>query len=474
MLTNTSPCYKPTTPPDSPTNSEKNYQSLLNTPCCGTTRESIKLEIGLHLQIYQLDFYRSSSSSTVWITEGKLPKPFIDSNGLSYKTTNDRSKLKYEGEVKNGKAHGSGKLYEFKRNDLDSFSDEELWEDQEAVLLYDAIWKEGQLVSGKNYKRYYYYEGEFNKTGQFHGHGCQFRYNGSKSFEGNFKNDKRNGHGCFFHWDGSKYLEGNFKNDKQHGHGCEFRNNGSKCFEGNYKNDKQHGHGCEFRSDGSKCFEGNFKNDEKHGHGCEFRNGGIKCFEGNFKNDKKNGHGCLFRDGIKYFEGNFKNDKKNGHGTISKPGYFFEGNFENDKMNGHGTEIKSNGEKYIGLFANDSYNGNGFLQYESGASYTGMFKDGKPFGKGTKFRSENTIWKQGEFDGLNLHGKGTLFDKNGNILKQGKFIHGRWFDEVGLQLQKYMETKDRKLLEKITVNDIQTYMTNKLNMNVNKKLSKKN
>ena len=85
-------------------------------------------------------------------------------------------------------------------------------------------------------------------------------------------------------------------------------------------------------------------------------------------------------------------------------------------------------------------------------------------GKGTMFRKNNRIWKQGHFKGMKLHGQGVVFANNGTIEQEGKFMHGKLYDENALMIQKFVDTRDSSVLKTISAKKIQNYIETKFNV----------
>ena len=224
-----------------------------------------------------------------------------------------------------------------------------------------------------------------------------------------------------------------------------------------------HGHGLRLKNDNK--YEGNWKNGKKNGH-CvvHFSNGDH--YKGNFEDNKKQGYGVYTLSNGNKYDGNWKDDKRHGQGVyISKKSYF-KGSYFNDMKSGFGTEISSNGEKYNGNYLNNKRHGPGFLQFSTGAFFTGRFENNVICGEGTMFRITNSVWKVGNFKGIELHGKGTVYAEDGTIEQEGKFINGQFFDEIAFMVQKYLETRDCFVLDEIAVNEIQKYMETRFKMTI--------
>uniref|UniRef100_A0A8D0HKR2 MORN repeat containing 1 n=1 Tax=Sphenodon punctatus TaxID=8508 RepID=A0A8D0HKR2_SPHPU len=118
--------------------------------------------------------------------------------------------FQYEGEWKQGKKHGHGKL---------SFKD---------GSYYEGEFVDGEIVG--NGLRYWAstgntYSGQF-LLGELHGHGV-LQYEDGRKYEGEFSYGKREGHGLLVDKEGQIY-EGSFHKNKKHGGGKMIFKNGDK------------------------------------------------------------------------------------------------------------------------------------------------------------------------------------------------------------------------------------------------------
>ena len=195
------------------------------------------------------------------------------------------------------------------------------------------------------------YEGEW-KNGKRDGFG--FLYWGNKSkFMGNFEDDKVFGFGKLWHDEGDIYT-GYWKEFQADGIGIYKTKKGS-CFKGEWKNDRQNGFGMENWPKGSS-FSGEYIDGIKNGIGImsfgskakykgEFQEGiisGIGTFyfedkrkyEGQWRNNKMHGFGIIVWPGGDIFEGEFKDDKKCGFGVFYNQNKIFMGNWKNNKLEG--------------------------------------------------------------------------------------------------------------------------------------------
>lgn len=106
---------------------------------------------------------------------------------------------------------------------------------------YEGIWKMGQKVGiGKMT----YPNGDKAEKNWDLGKDSDITYyfNSGEIYKGGFANDQRNGYGIFYNKKGSKSYEGEWKDDFPHGEGKLFYDNGD-YFEGNWENGKRKGKG---------------------------------------------------------------------------------------------------------------------------------------------------------------------------------------------------------------------------------------
>ena len=109
-------------------------------------------------------------------------KPKLDNNDLIA----PNKPIKYVGKTKDGKKHGSGKLY-----------------DDNGDLVYDGVWKndyfcgKGKLYATKANGETYNYEGDF-YNGEKHGSGIETDKNGEQHYKGDFKNGFYDGKGVLY------------------------------------------------------------------------------------------------------------------------------------------------------------------------------------------------------------------------------------------------------------------------------------
>ena len=111
----------------------------------------------------------------------------------------------YVGEFQNGLRDGKGTFYYYENNEYERKKYEGDWKNDKIEGKGKMIWKAGSI-----------YEGEWSNNLK-EGKGIQIWPNGQK-YEGNFKNSKFEGKGVLYYENGDRY-EGDFKNDNRHGSG---------------------------------------------------------------------------------------------------------------------------------------------------------------------------------------------------------------------------------------------------------------
>lgn len=395
----------------------------------------------------------------------------------------------FEGNWKNGKIHGSGKLY-----------------------------NNGKLV----------FKGEF-KENLRHGMGTMFKSNGEMVYEGQWKNDKKNGYG--HEHLGYEIYKGEWKDNKRDGYGIEWliSHDGDdfyKSFSGLWKNNEKWGQGIDFFESGGIMYEGCYDETET-GFGREYYDTGHLKYEGEYDNGRFHGSGRLFYiNQTLCFEGNFQNGYFYSGTFYDKDGSVHKSSFVDGDSYCYGVTLSLNDESiaYRGHFKNGKFHGKGTSfadDKEQEPFYDGYYKDGKPHGQGTYYREDRTAisgtFLNGFFyDEENQCLKNLWFDKKGDCIiykgtiKDEKYYNGVeyifedttssyrycqepigsivWkdgavFDENAererlrkeLNILNYLETKNKKKLEKIYKKDYLDFLKNKYNVDeqLSEKMTKK-
>lgn len=362
------------------------------------------------------------------------------------------------------------------------------------------------------------YKGHW-KNNLYHGKGSLFDSYGTLEYSGEWKNGMKDGYGIFYdieYGDSYKYV-GDFKEDKKEGYGILYENENFndksswvKKYSGWWKNDEKHGDALCYNSD-KLFYEGEMKDGYENGFGNRFYEDGTLQYKGYFKRNHYHGQGTLFYiEGTVCFEGIFKNGNPCN-------GTFY--NFEDGSV--HPTEI-INGDYYTkGVLIEPETNGtiyhrgsfkNGLFHGDAiSKDYTGSFKDGKFHGRGTY----HAIWKYkdytGQFiNGLFCDGKKLIHLDTNQIVYEGtikneKYDTGietifqeddedyvypigyrKWKDgeivnekderknlRQKMLLASFLETKNKKILEKLYKQDYLNYLQTHSNYSNLEKMTKK-
>jgi hypothetical protein len=222
----------------------------------------------------------------------------------------------YEGDLKDGKRHGKGKMI-YNNGDV-----------------YEGDWKEGKR----------------------HGKGKMI-YNEGDVYEGEWKKGKKHGKGKMTYNEGDVY-EGDWKENNIHGKGKMTYNKRNfirgSMYNGYWKKNKRDGKGKFFFR--GNVFEGDWKNNLIHDK-LKITYGDGSVYEG----DGKTGGGETFRHG-------------KGKMTYSN-GAVYIGNWDLGEIGGIGKMTYSNGDVYIGQWAEDQRNGNGLFVFSNGVRIEGKWKN---------------------------------------------------------------------------------------------------
>jgi len=247
---------------------------------------------------------------------------------------------RFEGNFKKGRANGEGILIDGVGN-----------------TVIDGFFKDGLLINGTLFNKYFNYTGEF-KNNTFNGYG-EYRYitfykvavkeedlylYDGIDYKGYWKDGKKHGRGVMvYEYDKDKnmkkYYIGEWKNDRKNGKGQLYYRK-LKYYDGEWENNVRSGLGQIYKN-GTLIFNGTWSNDKKNGKGISYNDNGTKLYEGEWLDDEKNGKGKLFYDDGDYYEGNFANDKRHGKGmVISKGKIICSGNFIEDNYQYEKSEEK--------------------------------------------------------------------------------------------------------------------------------------
>ncbi|BBH23230.1 hypothetical protein Back11_45750 [Paenibacillus baekrokdamisoli] len=198
------------------------------------------------------------------------------------------------------------------------------------------------------------YEGDL-MDGKKNGAGKLFYLN-KLWYDGQFINDTLDGQGKLYDNSGSLLrYEGQFKNSKMDGQGIRYTNEGTRLYEGQWSVGHYDGFGILYNGS-VKVYDGHFLQDQYDGEGKLYNVSGTLKYEGNFKSGVPNGTGILhFSDSSRY-EGDIKNGKMEGVGVyytsanvIEMKGQFIDNQYLMDINNpvpepvlGHGLENGKN------------------------------------------------------------------------------------------------------------------------------------
>jgi len=176
---------------------------------------------------------------------------------------------KYEGDCRNGKAHGHG----------------------------HATSTKGTKFSGKYL------------NGRMFGQGVAIWTNGDK-YVGDFRNDIRTGKGVYTYANGDKYV-GEFQNNNLTGQGVYTWANGTK-YDGRYQNGNRTGQGVYTWVNGNK-YVGEFQNNKRTGQGVYTWANGDK-YVGEFRDNEEHGHGVFTSANGDKYVGEFQYGSQTGNG----------------------------------------------------------------------------------------------------------------------------------------------------------------
>ena len=193
------------------------------------------------------------------------------------KTMNGKGRMSYkngmvyQGEWKDGKAHGFGVLVDPNENSIYEGEWANDYQDGHGTMKWNSVnegeseyigdFKQGKKTGkGKYTQGGNVYEGDF-VDGQFHGHGKYYFVESGKTYEGDFEQNKMQGKGKMTWPDQSRY-EGTFVNGKAHGNGVEYMSNGDK-YTGQFEKDLKHGAGVLYMINDQTMRQGEWQNGKR-------------------------------------------------------------------------------------------------------------------------------------------------------------------------------------------------------------------
>ena len=197
---------------------------------------------------------------------------------------------------------------------------------------------------------------------------CQKIIQGEFSYEGEWKNGKREGFGILIKKELAIFI-GEFIEDKVNGFGKLIEENGDE-------------------------YIGYWKNSQAYGLG-KYNRKNIISYKGWWKKDKQNGFGIEKWPKLEYY-GEYINGNKEGYGVLNIKDGIYEGEMKDGNLNGIGTFIFKDKRKYEGEFINNKIEGHGILYWPDGKIFVGSFKDDLQNGFGIFYTSQKIyigIWQ---------------------------------------------------------------------------------
>lgn len=457
--------------------------------------------------------------------EGEVIHDIPNGRGIFYEKENIPQ---YIGYWFDGKQNGKGIFY--KNNEKIYYGE---WNNDKRVgfgisyyngkKTFEGIWKNDFPYSGKIYsiKEEIIYNGPFSTyNGKFIYYSISF----DETYIGTFKNGKKDGFGKIINSDNDIIYQGQWKKNKKNGYGEE--NSEYKKYRGYWKDNKYNGYGIYYEPSINddeifiKDYSGYWKNGQREGEGITFYDNGNIYFEGEFKNDERYKGTQYYENGDLMYEGYYNVDEFEGEGILYYPysqEISFKGTFKDGKPF-RGISYKEDGteEKKTKIIDGDYYTfGRTFYEYGY-EEYEGYFKNGIYHGEGI-LKNPEKIYKGIFIDGLYWNEKDTLqyidFDTNPIIFKgslknntyfigveyiyerndfndilyeNGPISYKKWRDGEPIDEEKerlelkqemkilsYLETKQKKKLEKTSKKDYLQFLEKKYNIIKKENLKKK-
>ena len=216
------------------------------------------------------------------------------------------------------------------------------------------------------------------------------------SYEGEWKNGKRDGIGVLIKKDEAKLI-GEFIEDKPNGFGILLDENGDGFeYKGYWKDSKAHGYGI-------------YKKKE------------VISYKGFWENDKPNKFGIEKWPQLEYI-GEYLNGNKEGYGVFNIRNATYEGQMKDGNINGIGCVMFKDKRKYEGEFVNNKMEGYGILTFPDGKIFIGSFKDDLENGFGVFYTTKKIyigIWQNMLLEGEVIIIEGDKRKKQ--LWDQGKF-----------------------------------------------------
>jgi hypothetical protein len=294
-------------------------------------------------------------------------------------------------------------------------------------------------------------------------------------YDGGFEDNKKCGYGIEYNRDGVTIYIGNFEDNERKGKGTEYiteykvkeyNENSILIYEGDVFNGEKNGKGKYTCMLTNTEYDGEWKDNKRHGKGVVkdlYKN--YIIYEGEFVNDKQyNGRwyssknrlsyeGIIDKDGISYIS--YRRNKRladayiydNSHTIIYKGEY----NIHTKKREGKGNVFASNKMpdhvriRYSGMFENDMYHGEGTKYNEYGlVCYKGTFVNGE-ISHGKEYDACKIIYTGSFVNGIRHDGEERIY--KGKKVEKVAYIHEK-------RMKEKEETRIRVAKRKRAENDV--------------------
>lgn len=336
----------------------------------------------------------------------------------------------YDGEWKDGKCHGKGKLV-ISRGQLCC---DETYEGPFADGVFHGPEGHYSFPSKADPQKADQYVGEF-ANGKKHGKGSMYRAEDKSRHEGDFDNDFEKPRGVW-HLEVGK-LEGFYKEFDQEtgrrglGVATKLTYVNYDTYVGEVNGNVKHGEGelvlkakkgFTFRS-----YKGYFANDKFDGEGqLVFREYmDEKEYKGSFKSGRRHGYGTIYYKNGDVYVGEIYEDMRQGKGKLTfGRGGWVDGQWRKDLLDGDVVYSHRDGFLYEGPYVEQRKDGsNAVCKFADGSVYEGEVKRGKIHGTGKLVYPDNKKVYEGEFKDGKQHGRGKFTDTDGSTY-EGQFVDG--------------------------------------------------
>ena len=157
------------------------------------------------------------------------------------------------------------------------------------------------------------------------------------------------------------------KAQKEGQHATVFWTN-ANTYQGEWRDNKKEGRGTFTCKDKKLKYEGDFVAGKRQGHGVLWKDEGKgrlrRVYEGDWEQDKRHGAGTMYYASGDVYTGGFAMNKKEGMGKMAYANNdYYEGEFVADQRHGYGVLIYANGDRYEGNWAEDMKEGPGVYYY---------------------------------------------------------------------------------------------------------------